>query len=201
MNRETPTSPAAHLAWCALTALHIARRHDGVAGEVQENLFLTRWLAEAQRRRLFPRETARDVDWLLRQGRTLGPRAKLRDKIEYLWHSCSGELMAQNDMFRLTYALELAGKQAWAYRLLSDTEWSGRRAIRLNEEVNGVYLLKSSLDAAFDDDGCQFAPLQARLTGCVSGISQLLLRCGWKALAQDDTPHLFVLMATGSNDE
>jgi hypothetical protein len=110
-------------------------------------------------------------------------------------------LMAQNDLFRLTYSLELVQNQDWAYRLLSDTEWSGRYAVRLNDGVNGVYLLKSSLDAAFDDDGRQVAPLQARLTGSVSGISQLLQRCGWQALAQDDVPHLFVLMATRGDDE
>lgn len=43
----------AHMAWCAMIALHIARQ-DGKAGsEAQENTFLTRWLAEARRPAVF----------------------------------------------------------------------------------------------------------------------------------------------------
>ncbi len=37
-------------------------------------------------------------------------------------------LSAQNDLFRLTYALETAKDMHRAYRLLSDREWAGRHA-------------------------------------------------------------------------
>lgn len=60
--------------------------------DAQANLFLTRWLATAQKQRRFPREIAPDIEWLLKKGRTLGVNAKLGNKLDYLWRSCTGEL-------------------------------------------------------------------------------------------------------------
>jgi hypothetical protein len=39
------TERTGHLAWCALVALALARKNGDVLSPVQENLFLTRWLA------------------------------------------------------------------------------------------------------------------------------------------------------------
>lgn len=140
---------------------------------------------------------AQDIGWLLNQGRLLGVRAKLADKLGYVWRSCSGELTEQNDMFRLTYALETAKDMGWNYRVMSDREWAGRYALVLNPGVNGVYLLRTNLDAAFDDNGQQTNPLTVRLTGNVTGIMKLLNRCGWQAEPESDAslPHQFSLMA------
>ena len=176
----TLTEKTGHLAWCALVALALARQEQGELSPAQENLFLTRWLAAA-----------------LNQGRLLGVRAKLADKLGYVWRSCSGELTEQNDMFRLTYALETAKDMGWNYRVMSDREWAGRYALVLNPGVNGVYLLRTNLDAAFDDNGQQTNPLTVRLTGNVTGIMKLLNRCGWQAEPESDAslPHQFSLMA------
>lgn len=108
----TLTEKTGHLAWCALVALALARQEQGELSPAQENLFLTRWLAAALKQRRFSRDVAQDIGWLLNQGRLLGVRAKLADKLGYVWRSCSGELTEQNDMFRLTYALETA--KTWA---------------------------------------------------------------------------------------
>ncbi|MBD8109455.1 DUF2913 family protein, partial [Erwinia persicina] len=166
----TLTQKSGHLAWCALAALALARQDGTVCSAAQENLFLTRWLATALKQRRFPREVAPDIEWLLRQGRQYGVGAKLAGKLDYLWRSCTGALCAQNDLFRLTYALETAKDMHWAYRLLSDREWAGRHAAALNPDVNGIYVSRTSLDAAFDDNGWQVSPLMARLTGRVKGL-------------------------------
>ena len=85
----------------------------------------------------------------------------------------------------------------WNYRLLSDREWSGRYAVVLNAAVNGIYILRTSLDAAFDDDGHQVNPLKAQLTGNVAGVVKLLNRCGWQAVPESGAslPHQYSLMA------
>lgn len=168
-----------HMAWCALVALALARRDGSVLSPAQENLFLTRWLATAQKQRRFPRVVATDITWLLKQGRELGVNAKLVSKLTYLWGSCTGELKAQTDLFRLTHAIETAKDMHWICRMLSDREWSGRHAVTLNAGVNGLYLSTGSLDAAFDDDGHQVGPLLANITGSVAGLGELLDRCGW----------------------
>ncbi|MBA8867202.1 hypothetical protein FHW11_004391 [Pantoea agglomerans] len=190
----TLTQKSGHLAWCALAALALARQDGTVSSAAQENLFLTRWLATALKQRRFSREVAPDIEWLLKQGRQYGVAAKLAGKLDYLWRSCTGKLSQQNDLFRLTYALEMAKDMCWAYRLLSDREWSGRHSAALNAGVNGIYLSRTSLDAAFDNDGQQVTPVMARLTGRVQGLETLLNRCGWQ-MAVDGPSGLYELTA------
>ena len=200
------THKTGHLAWCALVALALARKEQGELSPAQENLFLTRWLAAALKQRRFSRDVTPDIEWMLKQGRQLGVRANLASKLDYVWRSCTGELTEQNDMFRLTYALETAKDMGWNYRVMSDREWAGRYAVVLNSGVNGVYLLRTNLDAAFDDNGQQTNPLTVRLTGNVAGIMKLLNRCGWQAEPESGAslPHQFSLMArqgvTGKGD-
>ncbi|MDI3438860.1 DUF2913 family protein [Erwinia sp. V90_4] len=191
------TEKSGHLAWCALVALALARQDGGVLSPAQENLFITRWLAAALKQRRFSRDVTPDIEWLLKQGRQLGVGAKLASKLNYLWRSCTGELSEQNDLFRLTYALETAKDMLWNYRLLSDREWSGRYAVELSASVNGIYLSRTRLDVAFDENGRQINPLTAHLTGNVDDVVALLNECGWQAAsAQDDSlPHQFTLIA------
>lgn len=200
---ETITQRSGHLAWCALVALQLAR-HDGkVQSEAQENLFLTRWLADAQKQRRFSRDVAFDIDWLLKQGRQLGIAARLREKLDYLWQSCTGVLTEQSDMFRFTYALETAKSMGWQYHLLSDREWSGKRALRVSSDVNAVCVSRTSLDAAFDDDGGQIRPLMVRLSGSITGFHQLLDRCSWSVIpaGSDDISGLYTFLAKGKDKE
>ena len=92
-------------------------------------------------------------------------------------------------------ALESAKDMHWQYRLLSDREWTGRYAVVLSAGVNGIYLSRTNLDAAFDDDGRQINPLTARLTGNVAGGMKLFNRCGWQAEPDSGLPHQYSLMA------
>ncbi len=194
----TLTEKSGHLAWCALVALALARQDGVVQSPAQENLFLTRWLATALKQRRFARDVAPDITWLLKQGRQLGVSAKLTSKLNYLWCSCTGELSRQNDLFRLTYALETAKGMHWVYRLFSDREWSGRYAAALNAGVNGIFILRSNLDVAFDDDGHQVKPLMVRLTGNVPGVEKLFDRCGWQVVPDSDAsaPYQYQLLCS-----
>lgn len=191
------THKTGHLAWCALVALALARKEQGELSPAQENLFLTRWLATALKQRRFPRDVTPDIEWLLKQGRQLGVSAQLAGKLDYVWRACTGELSEQNDMFRLTCALETAKDMGWDYRVLSDREWCGRYAEVLNPRVNGVYLSQTNIDAAFDNNGQQINPLSARLTGKVEGVATLLNSCGWQAESECNISlsHQFTLMA------
>lgn len=75
MSTESLTKKSGHLAWCAMVALQLAKRDGKVSSESQENLFLTRWLATALKQHRFPRDVAPDIEWLLKQGRTLGAKS------------------------------------------------------------------------------------------------------------------------------
>ena len=190
----TQTQRAGHVAWCALVALRMEIHSVHGLSEAQQNLFLTRWLSTAHKQRRFHRDTQTDVEWLLKQGRQYGVNARLVQKLEYLWNASTGKLSEQNDLFRLKYAMETAVNIKWVYRILSDREWTGRHAVKLNPTVNMVLLSESSLTAAFCGDGNQLQqPLYAKITGSVDGMQTLLLRCGWSARPMDDEPHLYQL--------
>lgn len=198
---ETTSSASAHLAWCAMVALHTARKFEGICGDAQESLFLTRWLSDARKKKLFHRSAAKDLNWLLLQGRLLGPRARLSDKIAWLWFSCSGSLEQQSDMFCFTLALKKAGEQGWKHRQLSATEWSGRRASRLNVSQNGIYILNTSLDSAFADGGRQVNPLLARITGDCASLDKLFRHYGWQLeKTPDETPGHYLLTTLRQQD-
>jgi hypothetical protein len=120
---ESTVAALSHLAFCALVALALARQ-DGAAGTPwAENLFLTRWLATAQKQKRFPRCVATDIALLLERGRSQGPAAGLRQKFDYLWRSCSGDIATQSDLFRLTYATEVLKDDVWGSRVVSAKAW------------------------------------------------------------------------------
>lgn len=186
-----------HLAWCALVALQLARQDGMISSESQENLFIMRWFALAKKQRRFSRDLATDIDWILNQRRSLGIRARLKHKLDYIWRSCIDELLEQNEMFRLTYAMELAMEHAWVYQVLSDRDWSGRHRIHTPASVNSICLLKSALDIAFNQDGEQVLPVPARISGQFEALNELLKSCGWIAVPEGDAslPQQFTLMA------
>lgn len=65
----------AHLVWCAMIALHLARKDGRVRSEQQENLFLIRRMPQ--------------------MGRSLSVRAQLVKKLDYIWRSTTGNIMEQ----------------------------------------------------------------------------------------------------------
>lgn len=188
----TITQKSGHFAWCALVALHLAEQDGQVKSDIQKNLFLIRWLATAKKQRRFDRTVTADIDWLLRQGRTLGVRAKLPQKLDYLYRSCTGTLNDQSDLFRLTYAFESAKEAGFAYQLLSDKSWHGRYAVTLDKHCNALYLSRTALDRTFDTNGQQLTRLSVKIGGDISVLTDILTQCGWQ-LIPTDTPPLYFL--------
>lgn len=191
------TEKTAHLVWCALIALLTARQDGRVQSEQQENLFLTRWFADAERQRRFPREVATDIRWMLQQGRSLGVRAQLAKKLDYIWRSATGNIMEQTELFRLTWGLETACSQQWVYHVLCDQEWLRLRRLSINPDVCAVYIPKSALERAFSDDGKQTAPVPVRITGNIAALGVLLASCGWLIQPSPEADVLFLMAETG----
>lgn len=190
---------ASHLAWCGLVALHNARTDGQVSSPAQENLFLVRWLALAEKQRRFSREVAGDISWLLREGRSQGVHADLPGKLNYIWRAGSGSLKAQNDLYRLQHALHAVKLTGWVYMVLTEAQWSGRNRVRLNPAVSGIYINRAALDSGFDEEGKQQSPLPARISGHISniaGLDVLLKRSGWcREPVTGDDPMLHHLLA------
>lgn len=182
----------AHLVWCAMIALRLARQEGRVQSEQQENLFLVRWFADAERQRRFSRDVATDIRWMLQQGRSLGVRAQLARKLDYIWRSTTGNIMEQTALFRLTWGLETAKSQQWVYHVLTDPEWLRLRRQSLNPDICAVYIPKSTLEKAFTDEGKQTTPVPVRITGNVEAFALLLASCGWQIQPSPEPDVLFL---------
>lgn len=193
-NMDTSNLYVDHLAWCGLIALNMARQTGAVSSAAQENLFLCRWLATAEKKRLFRRELANDIRWLLREGREKGLRADLPGKLEYLWRASSGDLLVQNDLFRFQHVMHAITLTGINYGILTESEWEGRYAVKLSQKVPGVFLRKNDLETGFDDDGGQVNPLAVRITAALPAVDALLKRAGWRRHAITADPLLHHLM-------
>lgn len=65
-----------------------------------------------------------------------------------------------------------------SYGVLTEPEREGRQAVRLNQNVPGIYLRKADLEAGFDNDGAQVKPLAVRITAELGAVDALLARAG-----------------------
>lgn len=184
-----------HLAWCALVALNMARQAGTVNSSAQENLFLCRWLAVAEKKRLFRRELANDIRWLLKEGREKGLRADLAGKLEYLWRASRGDLLQQNDLFRLQHVMHAITLTGTKYGVLSESEWEGRHAVKLSPAVPGLFIRKSDLETGFSENGRQIKSLSVRITAEISAVDALLTRAGWSRESDSPTHLLHHLLA------
>ncbi|HGM5057625.1 TPA: DUF2913 family protein, partial [Serratia marcescens] len=161
---EITLSALSNLAFCALVALGIARQ-DGIASTpLSEHLFLVRWLATAQKQKRFPKCVAIDIAFLLEQGRKKGPSSKLREKLQYLWQSCTEPLSTQSDLFRLTYVTEKLKEQGWKNFTMDNKSWKDER-FPASCPPNGFYTEESALHAVYSDDGRLISPLELRIVG------------------------------------
>lgn len=174
----------------------MARQSGQVHSAAQENLFLCRWLATAEKKRLFRRELADDIRWLLKEGREKGLRADLPEKLEYLWRASTGNLLSQNDLFRLRHVMHAITLTGISYGVLTESEWEGRHAAKLSPKVPGVFIRKSDLKTRFRDDGCQNKPLAVRITANLAAVDALLIRAGWQRIAETTVPLLYHLITS-----
>lgn len=156
---------------------------------------MCQWLATAEKKRLFRRELANDIRWLLREGRQKGLRADLPGKLEYLWRASTGSLLAQNDLFRLQHVMHAITLTGINYGVLTETEWKGRHAIRVNPKVAGLFIRRADLDAGFNEKGSQIAPLAVRITADITALDKLLSRAGWMREPDNTAPYLHRLIA------
>lgn len=185
-NTESTVESLAHLAFCALIALEIARQDGLVSHPWAENLFLIRWLSAAQKRKLFPKSVAIDISWLLERGRKHGGAAKLRQQLEYLWRSCTGNLDEQSDLFRLTYATEILKDQGWESCVVGLHEWKTGTMSAAGQ--NSKFCVeKRMLSLAFTKEGKQQRSLPFRIVGDTNSFISVMTEHDLTARVTDST--------------
>lgn len=176
---KRPDSELAHLAWCILVAVRLARREGKARSSLATHMFIMQWLSTAQKRKLFPKTLAQDIIWLQNEGKLYGPDARLYSKVEYIWLASSGELASQSTLFRFSCMIDALRTMGWQDYLLSDDEWD--RGWSTTAEISAIYTQKSRLHSSFSEKGTLIMPMEIRLTGDISGVSPLLKQCCLRA--------------------
>lgn len=91
------------------------------------------------------------------------------------------------------HAITLTGIK---YGVLTETEWEGRKAVRLNQNVPGLYLRKADLETGFNDDGAQVKPLAVRITAELGAVDAQRARAGWTRSTKKDDPFMHQLFTS-----
>ena len=175
---KRPDTELAHLAWCILVSVRLARREGKAVTAMATHIFIMQWLANAQKRKLFPKAMAADILWLQAQGKRYGVASRLYSKVEYIWLASSGELTSQSELFKFTCMIDTLRTMGWQDYLLSDVDW--RNGWTAGATVSGIYTQKSSLHSSFSQQGDLLTDMDVRVTGDASGLQALFEQCGLK---------------------
>lgn len=170
------TTEVAHLAFCALVALHLANKNSSLNTPTAENIFLVRWLMEAQKQRRFSKNVANDIQWLLERGRHAGLTGQLKLHLEYIWFSCSGHPEKQSDLFRLSYAMETLKARGWEHRIINERKKIESRIKSHIIQKKRYHIQKDDLESCFATDGQQRKILFLRMTGDIVEFFEILKR-------------------------
>ncbi|WP_072932066.1 DUF2913 family protein [Nissabacter archeti] len=157
-----------HFSWCALVALGLARQEGKALTKKGQHQFMMTWLANAQKYKLFPRSLASEILSLQSEGKRQGEKANLVSQLLYLWKSSTGLLAEENDLFRLTYFIDLISEMGWKHVLLSEDEWNDADFKFAPQPT--MYMKKMDIITAFDDDQVRTHPVDLRFTGDIEAI-------------------------------
>lgn len=194
LTTKRPDTELAHLAWCIIVAVKLARKEGRSLTSLQTHMFIMQWLSTAQKRKVFPKSLAPDIIWLQEQGKLKGPSARLYSKVEYIWLASSGELASQSTLFRFTCMIDTLRSMGWKDYLLSDDDW--KNGWKAGAEISAIYTQKSQLQLSFTEKGELTTPLELRITGIPDGIFPLLEQCKLRSKKQPSNKGYTVLLLT-----
>lgn len=161
MSSEKNKNIFSHLIFCALTALHLARKDGIIPSSQAENIFLVRWFIQAQKQKRFPKSVAKDIDFFIKAGQKKNKHLSLRCILEELWNEGN-----PHALMRLTQAVELLISSGWENATLTRNEWN---AEELQSENSGpaFFVSKSALAESFSETGDLIYPVDFLVYGNV----------------------------------
>ncbi|MEB2704044.1 DUF2913 family protein [Citrobacter koseri] len=161
MSSEKNKNILSHFIFCALTALHLARK-DGIMPSSQaENIFLVRWLIQAQKQKRFPKSVAKDIEFFIKTGQKKNKHVSLRRILEKLWNEEN-----PHTLMRLTQAVESLISSGWENATLTRNEWDARE-LQPENSGSAFFVSKSALTESFSETGDLINPVDFLVYGNV----------------------------------
>lgn len=168
---ETRVTPQVRdFAWSLATAVFIYRGESNLS-PLQQHLFIMRWLTNAKKKRLLPKEAAGEIDWFIAEGRRSGPAAALLEKALYLWMAATGNFRDMSDLRRITRFFEAVRLMGWQDKIISDDDWE--RPVVQGSNVQTVWVRATDLSTCLDHNQNLTTPLALRLSHPWPGIALL----------------------------
>ncbi|MGR7043450.1 DUF2913 family protein [Klebsiella aerogenes] len=168
----------AHLSWCILIAVKLARQEGRIITPSHEHMFIMQWLMNAQKYKLFPRTFAQDIMWFQGLGKRYGLKAHLYKKAEAVLVTQSLGTEHQSYLFRFTQFFEELKQSGWSGYVLPDTQESSQRGG--GEIASVIYVKQSALVESFNDRGALITPLNFKVKGNIAQIQSLLVKFQFK---------------------
>ncbi|HCD9613240.1 DUF2913 family protein [Klebsiella aerogenes] len=168
----------AHLSWCILIAVKLARQEGRIITPSHEHMFIMQWLTNAQKYKLFPRAFAQDIMWFQGLGKRYGLKAHLYKKAEAVLVTQSLGTEHPSYLFRFTQFFEELKQSGWSGYVLPDTPESSQRGI--GEIASVIYVKQSALVESFNDRGALITSLNFKVKGNIEQIQSLLVKFQFK---------------------
>lgn len=184
---EHTVADLAHLAWCALVALGIARQEGKALSPLTEHTFLVNWLVTAQKQRRFPRYMAADIDSLLQLGRHKGLAAGLSHRLTCLWQDTIASVQPPSALQCLMNALAALKSQGWLNAVIDDTEWHPQTLQAEYAETLALLVKKSDLQRQFSHEGMLLGNIVFHVVGEHTVVIETLRREGLHCRLVDST--------------
>lgn len=124
-------------------------------------MFIMKWLEQAKRKKLFPKNIAPEIDYFIREGYRLNYRAALKSKAEYIWKTCTQNIDEFSDLSKVISFFEAIEMMGWHNIPVSNSEWETMTPKRASSPA--VYFRESALREGFDADESLLNPLILRL--------------------------------------
>lgn len=153
--------------WSALVAIKIAEQDDKISSPFTEHMFIMNWLSEAQKKKLFSKEVAADIDWLISEGRNKGVNARLKFKIECLRTACGKDNKPKSALLRFASIFELLDVNGWECYLATAPEWKKISKSEIKTHGNFIYVQERKIRESFGKDGGLLCQLKLRVSGDV----------------------------------
>lgn len=159
MLSEKNKNTSSHLIFCALTALHLARKDSILPSPQAENIFLVRWFIQAQKQKRFPKSVAKDIDFFIKTGQKKNKPVSLLRILEELWNEENPP-----PLIRLTQAVESLISSGWENATTTGNEWD---AGELQPENGGpaFFVSRAALTESFSETGDLINPVDFLVCG------------------------------------
>ncbi|HHR3897977.1 TPA: DUF2913 family protein [Salmonella enterica] len=167
MNSEDKNGKLASFTWAALVALKLAVQDGKISSALSEHLFMMNWLSVARKRKLFSKQVAPEIQWLLTEGRNKGVNANLKLKVEYLYFTSQETTSEQSAYFRFTHAIEELGTHGWDSYFLTSRKWDLLNQGEFGLSGNFIFMEGERVQGCFDRNGKLHRELPLRVCGDV----------------------------------